>query len=117
MRTLIMLLALGAVTGCKRDAVRELVEKDTDGSPAAVAACLSRGDLPRDTCQRVAEHDVARVLAMESPNRLACGDAMLVASRWAYWSAKQLAEKCCKDLRELATDVREACVITMKISP
>jgi hypothetical protein len=90
-RRLLLLLLVGA---CQREAVRDLVERDTDGSALALAACLERTDLPPDACRRVAERYLDRVLAMEQPNDLYCWDATRASQKFAPQRLAAIQSKC-----------------------
>jgi hypothetical protein len=108
MRRLVLVAAIAALVGCKKqDAVRDLVENDTSGAPAAVAACLGRRDLPAGACRRVAVRVADNVVAAERPNDLQCGDALELANRMAPEKLVVLAGKCCHGA--LASEIEAIC--------
>jgi hypothetical protein len=108
MKPILLVAAVGILVGCKKhDAIRDLVENDTSGAPAAVAACLSRRDLPVDACKRVASRVADNVVAAEHPNDLQCGDALELADRMLPEKLGALAGKCCHGA--LATEVEAIC--------
>lgn len=110
-RFVLLTITLPILIGCKQDPVRELVEKDTTGSAAAIAACQSRSDLPVTACKRVAARAADNVLLVERPNDLQCGDALVLADRMAPEKLGALALKCCHGA--LATEVEAICKRSM----
>jgi hypothetical protein len=91
-------VALALAAGCaKRDPLRELVEKDTTGSAAAMAVCARPEGTPPpvEACKRVGARGADNVLAMAKPNEVQCADAMELAERFAPEKLTALAAKCC----------------------
>jgi hypothetical protein len=96
MRLTVLFLLFAVFVGCdkKKDGFRDLVVNDTTGSDAALAMCLSHGDLPADACKRVTTKNIDNLLKMESPNDLYCYDAVRAARKFAPEKLEVLKTKC-----------------------
>jgi hypothetical protein len=105
-----LLALVAAAGGCKQrehDPMRELVEHDTTGSAAAMAACSTNRTLPVDACQRVAARGADHVLRLEPPTRLDCEDAIELAQRLAPEKLRPLYDKCCHG--EIGLQIASVC--------